>query len=414
MAKKNNFIKEMLKDAAELRKGVFEFQGFEREFLLFQQQLLNDYEKSSGLKHPVNRGDAREDYLRNFFRAYGLIPQKYGISSTSSRVVSSTGHHSEEIDILFFDWLNNISLLKYQNTEFYPIEFVYGVVQVKSCFRNKKAVKDGLRNIASFKKLTLPKPINTKINRQTVHGSAKRGFGILFAYKSTLQWLTIIAAIKEFMSDHHSSQWPNAVVILDEGVIIPFNGKCGYYRTSDIDRLNTPNVMGRPDRGHCLLNFYTILMDLLNAGVVGGFQLSKYLRLPLLSGEISYKFSYGPSAEIGNCEKHGQFLRVISQDALQKIINTCDGIEPINWIKALDIAYGKPGDRHKAYQRQPGDVYIYNPDNAKLNEILIFPNEQHGLAYDSIIIEEKTYWIPYIYSLRDNLVTIQCQKCKKA
>jgi hypothetical protein len=172
--------------------------------------------------------------------------------------------------------------------------------------------------------------------------------------------------------------------------------------------------MGRPDRGHCLLNFYTILMDLLNAGVVGGFQLSKYLRLPLLSGEISYKFSYGPSAEIGNCEKHGQFLRVISQDALQKIINTCDGIEPINWIKALDIAYGKPGDRHKAYQRQPGDVYIYNPDNAKLNEILIFPNEQHGLAYDSIIIEEKTYWIPYIYSLRDNLVTIQCQKCKKA
>ena len=404
----------MLEDAAELRKGVFEFQGFEREFLLFQQQLLNEYKKSSGLKHPVNRGDAREDYLRNFLCAYGLIPEKYGVSSTSSRVVSSTGHHSEELDILFFDRVNNVFLLKYQNTEFYAIEFVHGVVQVKSCLRNKKTVKDGLRNIASFKKLKKPSSINIKITGRTVTGPISKGFGVLFAYKSTLKWLTVIDAIKEFMSERPSSEWPNAIVILDEGIIVPFKGNRGFYQTSDIDRLTIPDVMGRRDNGDCLLSFYKILMDMLNTSVVGGFQLSRYLRLPLLSGELSYRFSYGPLAEIGNCEKHGQFLREISQDALTRIIDTCDGIESINWIKAHDIAYGKPRDNDKAYRRQPGEVYIYNPDNANLKDILIFSNEPHALAYDSITIEGKTYWIPYVYSIRDKLVTVECPKCKKA
>lgn len=409
----DNLIQKMREDAAQLRQGIFEFQGFEREFLLYQKQLLHEYEKSSGLKHPVNRGDAREDYLRSFLSAYGLIPEKYGISSTSSRVVSSSGHHSEELDIVFFDRINCISLLKYQHTEFYPVEFVHGIIQVKSCLRNKKTVKDGLQNIASFKRLKKSTSTETPLNGFTLKTSTSRGFGILFAYKATLKWLTIIEAIKEFMSEHPSSEWPNAIVILDEGIIVPFNGTRGHFLTSEIDQLNTPDVMGRPDQGDCLLSFYDILMNMLDSNVLGGFRLSEYMRLPLLSGDISYHFSFGPFAEVGQCKKHGQYLREISQEALKKIIDTCEDVEPINWIKAHDIAYGRGDDNKEVYERQPGDVYIYNPDNANLSDILIFPEEPHALAYDSVEIEGKTYWIPYFYSIRDNLVKVECPKCTK-
>ncbi|ASG66075.1 hypothetical protein CEW91_07900 [Idiomarina piscisalsi] len=410
----NEFIVKMLEDAAELRKGVFEFQGFEREFLLYQEQLLREYEKSSGLKHPGNRGDAREDYLRNFFSAYGLIPQKYGISSSSGRVVSSSGHHSEELDLLFYDQSNSISLLKYQSSEFYPVEHVHGVIQVKSCFRNKKTVKDGLRNIASFKKLKKSGKAIQKINGLTIESPSTRGFGILFAYKSSLKWLTVINAIKEFMAEAPSTEWPNAVVILDEGLIVPFDGSRGCFQTPDIDKLTSTEIIGRPNNGDCLLSFYSMLMEMLDNTTLGGFQLSNYIRLPLLSGDISYNFSYGPFAEVGNCEKHGQYLREISQEALKKIIDTCDGQDTINWIKALDIAYGRPDDNIEAYERQPGEVHIYNPDDEELKDILVFPNEPHGLAYDSVSIEGKTYWVPYAYSIRDNLVVIECPKCKKA
>jgi len=133
-----DFIIRTLKEASELRQGVFEFQGFEREFLFFQEQLIKEYDKSCGLRHPVNRGGAREDYLKAFLSEQGLIPKKFGISKVSSRVVSGSGHHSEELDIVFFDEANNVSLLKYQSTEFYPVEWVHGVIQVKSCLRNKE------------------------------------------------------------------------------------------------------------------------------------------------------------------------------------------------------------------------------------------------------------------------------------
>lgn len=66
MSKEPSFSEKIQRNAIELRNGVFEFQGFERELMFAQKQLLSDYERSLGLKHPVNRGDAREDYLKIF------------------------------------------------------------------------------------------------------------------------------------------------------------------------------------------------------------------------------------------------------------------------------------------------------------------------------------------------------------
>ena len=45
-----SFIDKMQPDAIELRNGVFEFQGFQRELIYAQKQLLSEYESSLGLK----------------------------------------------------------------------------------------------------------------------------------------------------------------------------------------------------------------------------------------------------------------------------------------------------------------------------------------------------------------------------
>ncbi|WP_154724303.1 hypothetical protein [Thiothrix nivea] len=76
MSSTEDFIEKETRAVAKLREDVFEFQGFEREFLHFQEQMLRDYEKSSSLKHPVNKGDAREDYLKQFLSNNGLIAKK--------------------------------------------------------------------------------------------------------------------------------------------------------------------------------------------------------------------------------------------------------------------------------------------------------------------------------------------------
>lgn len=414
MSKEPSFSEKTQRNAIELRNGVFEFQGFERELMFAQKQLLSDYERSLGLKHPVNRGDAREDYLKLFLKEQGLIPFKFGVSDVSSRVVSTTGHHSQELDIVFYDKINGISLLKYKSSEFYPIESVYGCIQVKSNLNSQKTIKDGLNNIASFKRLKKAGTCTTKFGQIAIQTTPSRGFGILFAYKSKLKWDTLVSAIKTFMSENPSTHWPNAVVVLDQGIVLPLNNNRGCYQTSDIDKLTEPSLMGMPDQGgNTLLNMYNLIMDMLEKTILSQVEHTDYNRLPLVAGDISYSYAYEGFAEVGGCDKHGKFLRQFSENSLRKIIDTCSSSEPINWIKAIDIAYGKPGDNEEAYEKQPGDVLIYNPDKLELCEILTYQTS-HGfsaLAYDMLIIEGRHYMVPYFYSLKENFVSIGCPKC---
>ncbi|EHR7861269.1 TPA: hypothetical protein NJ344_004541 [Vibrio parahaemolyticus] len=412
-----SLIEKMQSDAIELRNGVFEFQGFERELIYAQKQLLSEYDRSLGLKHPVNRGDAREDYLKEFLKEQGLIPFKYGVSDVSSRVVSTTGHHSQELDIVFYDKINGISLLKYKSSEFFPIESVYGCIQVKSCLNNRKTVKDGLQNIASFKKLKKSGTSTTEFGQYSVQVSASRGFGILFAYKSKLKWGTLISAIKEFMSETPPSSWPNAVVVLDQGVMIPLNENKGCYQTHEIDELTEPSVMGRPDQGgDTLLNTYNLIMDMLKQTKLSEVNHTKYNRLPLVAGDISYSYAYAMIGEVGGCDKHGNFLRHFSEESLRKIIETCADSEPINMVKAHDIAYGKAGDDEASYKRQPASVLIYNPEDHPLRDVLTY--EARGgiraLAYDTLLIDGQSYVVPYVYSIAEDFVPVGCPKCVQA
>jgi hypothetical protein len=51
-----------------------------------------------------------------------MLPSKYGISKSSIRIVSTTGHTSGQIDLAIYDALNTPKLLTYKDVSFLPIE----------------------------------------------------------------------------------------------------------------------------------------------------------------------------------------------------------------------------------------------------------------------------------------------------
>jgi len=147
----------------------------------------------------------------------------------------------------------------------------------------------------------------------------------------------------------------------------------------------------------------------------------QYFRLPLTAGDYSYEYLLGSFAEFGHCEEHGDFARIYTPEKLEKVITWCRAAEPINWIKATDLAYGKPGDNIEAYERQPGDVRIYNPEGLGLSEILVTDKEMlidgkaanvKSLSFDSISSCGLNIYIPYYYQFTEELVQ-GCTKCKK-
>jgi hypothetical protein len=402
------FLRTQAQRAIDVRSKDREFHGLEREFLYHQAKMLLDYKQTRDLKHPRDLGNARENILRNFLRDSGSLPKRYAVSDRSARVVSTSGHISNEIDIALYDPMDSVTLMKRQGVyEVHPIESVYGVIQVKSNL-TKAELRSGLDNLASFKKLDRP-PTNRS---GFIRGQppSERGFALLFAFVSDLAWKDISRELEMFAKVSPSRTWPNAVFILDRGSFL-FGGPDGAHSSNEgIEAIQDLQMHGHPDReGLCLYQFQSQLLALLRQTAVYPAQLDPYYHLPLVAEERSYAFTMGMFAEVGHCARHGDFARKISPQALRTLTDRCRSTAPINWIKAMNTAYGLPDDE-EAYRRQPCDVRIYNPDTRPLSEILLINGV--SLAYDSIDIAGMRILLPYYYAAKESLIE-GCPKCAK-
>jgi hypothetical protein len=288
-----------------------EFHGLEREFFYAQAQILVDYEKSKNIKHPRDLGNAREAILGKFLAESGFIPKRYSISNTSVRVAATSGFISKEIDVLLFDGQNAPVLMKRENVyEVYAIEACYGVIQVKSKLTKNELTK-AFDNVASFKRLK-------KVGVQST--SHERGFGIIFAYDTDLEWMEIVANIKELASNTPRVLLPNLIIVLNKGVFLFREGSSGKFLNSEIEIIQELEIFGSPDRqSQCLFSFYVYLTSLLEDCQILTTPITQYFRLPLTAEEISYEFSLGLFAELGACKQHGDYLRKISRESLEKI-----------------------------------------------------------------------------------------------
>lgn len=304
--------------------------------------------------------------------------------------------------------------------EVLPVEYCYGAIQVKSRL-TKKELKNGFDNISSFKKLR--KLSGDRHYHFSQHEKIQSdGFGIIFSYDTDMDWADIVAELQSHARTYDRAVLPNAVFILTKGFFLFGNKKFASAYNSDIKNLDDIIISGSPDReGLCLYQLYDIVFNLLSKTQTQEVLPHQYFRLPLTAGDYSYEYVFGKLAEFGSCEIHGDYARIFTPEKLEKVIIWCQAAEPINWIKAIDIAYGNPGDNIEAYERQPGDVRIYNPENLPLSDILVADREvlvdgetvfTKVLSFDSIVSCGLNISIPYYYQVTEDLVQ-RCSKCKK-
>jgi hypothetical protein len=97
--------------ASMLRDKDRDFHGLEREFMMLQEEILKKFKQVANVKHIRDLGNIREDLLRELIADFGYFPNKIGVSKTSARVISPTGHSTKEMDIVLFDRDNSINLM---------------------------------------------------------------------------------------------------------------------------------------------------------------------------------------------------------------------------------------------------------------------------------------------------------------
>jgi hypothetical protein len=136
-------IRDKIDRAIALRSKERNFHGLEREFLYYQEDMLRLYSRAKDSKHPRDIGLAREQIVRNFLVDTGLLPARYALATTSVRVASTTGHGSAELDLLFYDPIDSISLMRREDAyQILPVESTYGTIQVKSKATRKDIIRD--------------------------------------------------------------------------------------------------------------------------------------------------------------------------------------------------------------------------------------------------------------------------------
>lgn len=407
------YLVDKAKRAIALRSKDRDFHGLDREFMYHQAEMLLDFEKSKDVHHPRDVGDVREQILRRFLRESGFVPCRYAVSETSIRVASTSGHLSNEIDIAIFDPDEAVRLMKREDSyEVLPVENVYGVIQVKSRL-NKKEIRNGLDNIASFKRLhrprsPMPKPPETE----------EGGFGLLFAYDTDTEWTDIAREIEAWGRDKPKSLWCNAVFILSKGFFL-FGGDQGASPLNSwMDRQGQLTVYGNPDRQNdCLLSFYRVLMLLLRHTKTVQPVVTSYFTLPLVAGARSYQFRFDAHAEYNECPEHGDYQRALEEDALEKIVTWCRNAQAFDQRLSFELASGNEVDEKSMRVPQDLGVRIYNPDGLPLKDVVVQPRTVNGmtflsLAFDWLDVDGLSIWLPFVYSAKDRLIQ-RCPACAK-
>ncbi len=402
-----DFIREQAKHARDLRakRG---FPGLENPFASIQEKMLLDYREAAAISHPGDKGTAREGVLRAFLKEKAYLPARYAVSDGSSHIISPTGHSSAQMDLVLFDAMNTPRLLSMGDIQFFPIECVYGVIEVKSDLDSVKVIEDGLNKIATFKTLQSP-------DKQ-----ADAGFGILFAYDASLKWKSVMDAVEHWQNEHSSNQWPNLVVVLNQAAIAQVNDRRLALSSKEIAAITAPALMPVIADDSVMLEFYLFLMDLLSTMTLRPASIRQYVSLPAIAGKHSVSFGFGHMGEIGHCSKHGQYLRKISEKSVERILAECKHASKFNPRALLSEAHGDSdilGGR--AQSGGLGGICLYNPEGCPVPDILTKPQKlkmdgkevwTEALAYDPIFVDDQEYWIPLYYALKHDLIE-GCPKC---
>jgi hypothetical protein len=172
--------------------------------------------KTASIQHRGNKGGAREEPLRTFFR--DRLPNKYAVAE--GEVVDLVGQTSPQLDIMIYDQSTNFALND-DLTKILPAEALLASVEVKSSL-NKNEIEKSVR---AARKLRQLRPYNrdlggVDVGSQSLVSKKARYYHCIFSYETDLveeNWMKHEAA--RFVSLCKKDHLIDAVYVLNRGLL---------------------------------------------------------------------------------------------------------------------------------------------------------------------------------------------------
>ena len=249
-------------------------------------KLAADFEVSAEVKHCGSKGALREDALRRFLQE--RLPGSCGTGA--GEIVGPRNETSQQCDLVIYDRLRGVPLVYGESTQVYPIECVYGTIEVKSGLSKDKLI-DGLEKIRSAKALVPTEAyLSIPAAGPATHAVVRpRPFGIVFAYRLDGNSLRSLAEnVGDWEANVSPEFWPNLVVVLHEGVIL-HSGEQGHLLLQGADLRRGHRPIGLEYREDSLFHAYAAILDMVSATHLGPTDIRRYYDLPKLVGPYSVR-----------------------------------------------------------------------------------------------------------------------------
>lgn len=360
-------------------------------------KIMSDFIISAEINHNGNKGTYRENALKNFL-SQGRLPGRYGIGS--GEIVGPIQNVSKQSDLIIYDQLNGFSLVYDEGIQVYPIECVAGVIEVKSTLNKTEFIK-ALENIKSVKSL-VPDETATKHLAAGWKMAYKRPspFGAIFAYKLGENSLdSLVNNLTEWEKDVPKQLWPNVIAVLNEGIIFHYaDGLRAVYSNEDLLKADFPSSISF--KNDTLFKFYTAVTDLCASTNLGPIELGRYFD----SAEQIGSFVVSNHDRITRPQEDCVYK--LTENFITKIVTVCNENPPFTHAEVLKKRFGAIPQGFSS-EDLGYEVYLYNPDNLKgMHEVDNPINIVDGKYFAAsgiiepchyIIVDEKTYYIPWIY-----------------
>ncbi|MDI1225219.1 DUF6602 domain-containing protein [Acinetobacter sp.] len=364
-------------------------------FELISKKMSVDFELSAGFKHNGLRGDHREDVLRKFL-CEGRLPKQYAIGN--GEIISSYSQTSKQTDLIIYDSNKSIIFEATSTLQIFPIESVYGVIEVKSKLSKAKLI-EGLDNIKSIKEIYTSTTVTKKLGKLAAASyHTNPPFGVIFAYDlggNSLDSLRV--NLSEWCRNNPPKVWPNLICILNKGIIRFSEGLKQALHSSDIN--DNCQISALHFNDESLFEFTSSLITLCTNREIEVFDLHNYKDNGIIIDNLRVKGANGFKDR-----NNGNDLR-FTDAFIKEIYETCK--KPIQYKELIFLTIGDQKHLEPFFADRTDPVYLYNPKNYpgmgkfsqyNVDELLThIQNTPNITSGHHIYINDNTYYIPYAY-----------------
>lgn len=189
----------------------------QERFARLEDTLLSQFREAGFVHHAGDRGENREEILRDFLQKH--LPKRYGV--LKGEIITRDGAKSHSADIIIYDAMN-APVLYSGRTAVLPIESVYGIIEVKSTL-SKAELVDALKKIESFKQLA-PRQLSIVQTRDSMAAlRPSTPFGIVVGYQ--LADNSLVSLRQNYYEEnnriHFVHYFANLIAVLGCGLVYP-------------------------------------------------------------------------------------------------------------------------------------------------------------------------------------------------